>query len=115
MHLEVPVVKLKNGVIINGAHFYREMTRIVDCFRATAPAFSDDVLWITSANDSTHMSGSLHYMNRAFDIRIINIIGGFEEAKKWVIRAKLALGDDYDIILERDHIHVEFQPSGQEV
>ena len=111
----MPVVKLKTGVKINGAHFYREMTRIIDCFRATAPVFSDDVLWITSANDSTHMQGSLHYMNRAFDIRINNILGGIEEAKKWVIRAQLALGDNYDVILEKDHVHVEFQPSAFEV
>ena len=115
MPLAIPVVKMKAGVVINGAHFYREMTRIIDCFRATAPAFTDDTLWITSGNDSKHMPGSLHYLNRAFDIRTFNIVGGVKIAQEWVTKVKLALGDDYDVILEKDHIHVEFQPKGQEV
>ncbi len=107
----LPKLYLKDDVWINGAHFYPEIVRIVDVARATAPLLTDGAVWVTSANDSTHSTGSLHYKNRAYDIRIKNIAGDeTPEAQAWVERIKLALGRDYDVILERDHLHVEFDP-----
>ena len=104
-------VFLKDDVRINGAHFYPEVVKIVTVARKTAPALEGDAVWITSANDSTHMRGSLHYVNRAFDIRTRNIIGDKQhEARLWVERMQVALGDDYDVVLERDHIHAEYDP-----
>ena len=103
-------LKLKNGVVINGAHFYDEMVRILDIARDTAPPLINDTVWVTSANDSRHMEGSLHYKNRAFDIRTRNIINKNEHADQWVADMREQLGEDYDIILESDHIHAEFDP-----
>lgn len=102
---------IKNGVRINGAHFYPEMVKILDVARETAPYMSDTAVWITSANDSKHMDTSLHYKNRAFDIRIFNITGDVHlEAALWASRMREALGNDYDVIKEKDHIHVEYDP-----
>lgn len=106
----LPKLYLKDNVKINGAHFYPEMIAVINAFRATSPQFSDGVMWITSANDSKHKDGSLHYKNRAFDIRIFNVIGGHPVTRVWCEKARLILGINYDIILETDHIHVEYDP-----
>ncbi len=110
-NLSIPKVYIKDGVVINGAHMYPEIVKIIDVARATAPLLSDNAVWITSANDSEHMEGSLHYANRAYDIRIWNVVGPNRQmAEQWTAKMQLALGDHYDIILEKDHIHAEYQP-----
>jgi hypothetical protein len=107
----MPNLCLKNDVQINGAHFDPVMVRIIDVARETAPMMEKGKVWITSANDSKHMIGSKHFINRAFDIRIKNIIGDVNfEARLWAERMQTELGDDYDVLLESDHIHVEFDP-----
>lgn len=65
---------------------------------------------ITSGVDGTHKAGSLHYSGDALDWRIweSNAAGVTSQ-----IVGELAgyLGADYDVILESDHIHVEYDPS----
>ena len=107
----MPSLCLKDGVRINGEHFAPEMVRILDVARETAPMMERGTVWITSANDSRHMNESLHYKNRAFDIRVMNIIGDVKrEAKLWAERMQLALGDNYVVLFEVDHIHVQYAP-----
>jgi hypothetical protein len=107
----LPNLCLKNGVVINGAHFESYMVRIIDAARETAPPLEKGIVWITSANDLIHMRNSLHYKNRAFDIRIRNILGDNPGAAGvWAERMQIALGKDYDVVLEADHIHAEFDP-----
>lgn len=64
------------------------------------------IMTITSGNDSIHMKNSLHYENKAIDIR--------SKDMKYPVGTTLyirkALGKNYDVILERDHIHIEYQP-----
>jgi hypothetical protein len=109
-----PNLCLKDDVHISGAHFDPVMVKIIDAARETAPMLEKGTVWITSANDSEHMEGSLHYKNRAFDIRIKNIIGDIQvKARLWAERMQVALGDDYDVLLEKDHIHVEYDPASQ--
>jgi hypothetical protein len=112
----MPGLCLKDGVHVNGAHFDAVMVRIIDVARETAPMMEKGTVWITSANDSEHGDESLHFDDRAFDIRIKNIIGGMEfplAARAWAERMQIALGDDYDVLLEKDHIHVEYDPKEQ--
>jgi hypothetical protein len=67
---------------------------------------------ITSRNDSTHSTKSLHYENLAFDVRLKDV----PQVKRGVLRAQIAraLGDDYDVLLEHPthpynvHLHIEF-------
>lgn len=113
--MTLPSVKLKNEVKINGAHFYPEVQTIIQTARETAPELIDKTVWITSANDSQHKQGSLHYKNRAFDIRIWNIKADTSSkrhalARRWVVDMNNRLGRDYDVLLEADHIHGEFDP-----
>jgi hypothetical protein len=106
----IPNFCLKDGVHVNGQHFDSVMVRIIDVARETAPMMEKGTVWVTSANDSEHGEGSLHFQNRAFDIRIKNIISGPHAARGWAERMQVALGDDYDVLLEKDHIHVEYDP-----
>ncbi len=107
----MPNFCLKDDVRINGAHFDPVMVRIVDVARETAPMLEKGTVWVTSANDSEHMVGSLHFENRAFDIRTKNIIGDEQyEARLWAERMQVGLGGNYEVLLERDHIHVEWDP-----
>jgi len=59
---------------------------------------------ITSGNDSVHMKGSKHYINAAIDIRSNDM----KQISNTVTAIKLVLGKNYDIIFERNHIHIEF-------
>lgn len=62
---------------------------------------------ITSANDKKHMTSSLHYSDLAWDLRINNIpdAGKVEEIARML---RVDLGNDYDVVVENDHIHCEF-------
>jgi len=60
---------------------------------------------ITSTYEGNHGAGSLHYANRAFDIRL-PYMSGFRAAA--ILREKL--GPDFDVIGEDDHIHIEYDP-----
>jgi hypothetical protein len=108
----MPNVCLKDSVHVNGAHFDPVMVRIIEVARDTAPMLENGTVWVTSANDGDHGYGSLHFDNRAFDIRIKNIIGHVGgEARLWAERMQIALGDEYDVLLEKDHIHIEYDPA----
>jgi hypothetical protein len=63
---------------------------------------------ITSAKDGKHSAHSLHYKGRALDLRTWNLAG-----REMQVRDELqaALGDDYDVVLESDHIHMEHDPA----
>ena len=63
---------------------------------------------ITSANDGQHMTKSLHYVGRAIDLRTRNL--SLSEQRVVLRELKLRLGNAFDIILEPDHIHLEFDP-----
>jgi len=62
-------------------------------------------LVITSTYDGNHSACSYHYANDAYDIRWRPHYGKdiYKEIKK-------ALGDDFDVVLEKDHIHIEYDP-----
>jgi hypothetical protein len=64
--------------------------------------------FVTSANDSIHMRGSKHYTDEAVDLRIHGLDA--DEIKAWAAAIKKRLGRDYDIVIEKDHIHAEFDP-----
>ena len=65
-------------------------------------------LVITSVNDGKHMNNSLHFNGFAVDFRsrtftepqLINVIQ----------ELKVSLGENYDVVKEIDHIHVEYDP-----
>lgn len=66
--------------------------------------FSKDEMVITSTYEGSHSPGSLHYADLAIDVRSPKDKTGFFNA---LIRN---LGNDYDVVAERDHIHIEYDP-----
>lgn len=61
---------------------------------------------ITSLRDGAHSHTSLHYSGAAADLRI----RGLESPQRVADEIRTALNRHYDVILESDHIHVEWQP-----
>lgn len=64
------------------------------------------VLVITSANDGAHMSESKHYSGEAIDLRSRTLRDVFAVAAD--LRSEL--GPDFDVCIEKDHIHIEYDP-----
>ena len=62
-------------------------------------------LVITSTYEGTHGAGSLHYANQAFDIRMPD-----KETPSLRMELMAVLGSDFDVVAERDHIHIEYDP-----
>jgi len=65
-------------------------------------------LIVTSINDATHGRTSLHYNGNGIDFRSRHITNKVEILQE----CKEALGNspDFDLILESDHYHFEYQP-----
>lgn len=63
---------------------------------------------VTSGTDGTHGPNSLHYSGNALDLRT----NMFTKEEQDVVHRDLvvALGAQFDVVLESDHIHVEFDP-----
>ncbi len=65
-------------------------------------------LVVTSTNKGTHMKGSKHFTNQAIDIRSRQLT--LKKQRDLVKTLAEQLGQDYDVVLESDHIHIEFDP-----
>ena len=64
-------------------------------------------LTITSVCEGKHSRGSLHYVGQAFDCRIRLAADAPQMLRD---ELKRRLGSEFDVVLESDHIHVEYQP-----
>jgi hypothetical protein len=65
-----------------------------------------DTLTITSVNDGRHSHTSLHYSGQAVDLRTRDL----SDPQRKADLLGEALGVDFDVLFEVDHIHVEYQP-----
>jgi hypothetical protein len=65
-------------------------------------------LTITSGTDGEHMPGSRHYTGQAIDIRTRILTDTETETVANEIRKRLT--DEYDVVFEGNHIHIEFDP-----
>lgn len=65
---------------------------------------------ITSVLDGHHMVGSAHFTGNAFDLRIWYLFPLPLTPESFTKELDRLLGEDYDVVLEDTHIHVEFQP-----
>lgn len=60
---------------------------------------------ITAGTDGKHMVGSKHYTGEALDIRLLGV-----RTTEFRTLLAIRLGAGYQVILEPDHIHVEYDP-----
>lgn len=107
---------IKGGAMISARHFDPPMIPIWVALLETAPPTTDDTVWITSGSDS-HTQG-LHPQCRALDVRVYNLVAKdrgerSEIASAWREKLMKRLGPNYDVLLEDDHIHIEYDPKGE--
>jgi len=65
-------------------------------------------LVVTSLDDGEHRPDSKHYKGDAADLRIWNLPRARWHAATNDLAARI--GDDFDVVLEKDHVHVEWDP-----
>lgn len=63
---------------------------------------------ITSGTDGRHMPESLHYVGLAFDFRTRHVQP--DDRIPLTAALQAGLGEAFDVVLESDHIHVEYDP-----
>ena len=79
------------------------------CLGRIAKAIGDKYgdTFVTSIRDGNHMLGSLHYDGNAFDILTPKTTVGVNMPLKDI---KEAAGPQFDVVREKDHVHVEHDP-----
>ena len=93
---------IKAGVDISKLN--KEIRRALSPLESIYVSLGKELI-ITSTYEGTHMASSLHYHNDAIDIRWIP-----ELAPKLIEKIKLRLGNDYDVVEETGHFHIEYDP-----
>lgn len=63
---------------------------------------------ITSARDGLHSDSSHHYAGRAIDLRSRDLDEA--TANRILRELRTDIGPDFDILLESNHYHVEYDP-----
>lgn len=96
---------IKKGV--KAAGLKPEILLAIQEAREILREFNVDLV-ITALLDGEHMVGSLHYKGLAFDMRTKHLL----KPDRAVVAARLrvALGPEYDVVLHKTHIHVEYDP-----
>ena len=93
-------MKIKSGVRLHGVRPETVVAMMV------VSSLLGDRFVVTSAIEGKHSRKSKHYTGCAFDVRTHNLDNPLST------RNALAglLGSDFDVILESDHIHIEWDP-----
>ena len=99
------MIKLKPGVSIIGVK--PETVLGIAVAGSVFNAFGYDLI-VTSVTEGRHGNGSLHFPGFAFDCRRRHIQS--KDVGSISASLKEALGPEFDVVLESDHWHIEFQP-----
>lgn len=101
---------IKPGVDLRGLKPQLAVAYTIICF--VYYAHTGKWATITSGSDGKHGPNSLHYGGHALDIRTNTL--RVEQVHPVFLDLKKALGDQFDTVLEDDHIHIEFDPKEPE-
>jgi hypothetical protein len=96
---------IKRGASLNGLQI--EMRRVLGCAEKIWKVHGQE-LAVTSGTDGTHSAYSLHYYGYALDFRTRYF--GSQQIKVIARDLQKAVGDKYDVVIHKTHIHVEFDP-----
>jgi len=66
-------------------------------------------LRLTCGTEGKHQRASLHYAGQAVDL---GLPPSGTDLPAFIVELRLALGEEFDVLLEADHIHLEWQPKG---
>jgi len=93
---------IKAGVDIS--RLKREIRRSLTTVQIIYNIYEEEIV-ITSTYEGSHGEGSLHYDDNAYDLRKPR-----DYAKEIEMKLRGALGPSFDVVLEGDHIHIEYDP-----
>lgn len=98
-------MKFKKTVLLTGIR--AELLAALNVADGVWADFGEKLI-VTCVGDGQHSTTSLHYAGSAADLRTRY----FPPAVRQQVRDALkdSLPDDYDVVLEATHIHLEFQP-----
>ena len=103
---------IKLGVDLRGLTPQLAIAYTIACQVYTKVTGNPYACVITSGSDGKHGPNSLHYKGKALDLRITTIppalLPVVQKDLKW------ALGSQFDVVLEADHFHIEFDPKEPE-
>ncbi len=100
------MIKFKPGIWTS--NLTPEMMRAINVAGRVFHELRADAI-VTALQDGEHKKNSLHYKQMAVDFRTRHVAKG--------VRGEIAhhmrrlLGDDYDVILHKTHLHVEYDPA----
>lgn len=99
------MLSIKEGVRLSGIR--PEMAIALQVAASAYAEMGHDAI-VTSVCEGQHGRGSRHFSGCAIDLRTRHV-----DADVQMILAKkvgAALGDDFDVVLESTHLHIEFDP-----
>lgn len=96
------MIKLKKGVRLHGL---RPELLLAIIIAEGIYENANESLVITSVIDGKHMRASIHYVGGAVDFRLPT---SNEDRMRQRIAADV--GGDFDVVLEKTHLHIEWQP-----
>jgi len=100
-------MKIKKGVIIAGLKI--EMRTVLRHAEEVFEEYGQELV-ITSGLDGVHSAGSYHYYGYAVDLRTRDMNKPDKEmAAKRLHHFLINISHKYDVVLESDHIHVEYE------
>lgn len=100
-------MRIKSGVVFSVcASLARRLLVIEACYERVCGR----EMVITSACDGTHIVGSRHFTGEAIDLRTRDL--EVDVALQLRRELKALLGVAFDVVLEVDHIHIEYDPVG---
>lgn len=102
---------IKLGVDLRGLTPQMAVAHTIACWVYFKCTGNPSACVITSARDGTHGPNSLHSRNgqcNALDLRTNTLTA--EQLPHVVKDLTRALGEQFDVVLESDHIHIEWDP-----
>lgn len=102
------MLRVKDGVELFGLQ--PEMLNALDIAVDVFHDIAGNDCWLTSARGDKHGAHSHHYKGLAIDLRRHHLT--FPQVEKVRLHLKKQLGPNYQVILEKDHYHIEYDPEG---